>query len=201
MEDIHQKYVKGTYSLLLLTGLLSFSPMSHAYMDDDMSIPSDSAPMTEPPIYDDSDDGRFYSERPPKTTHKKQVMNNAVVFNPRTHTLKAYDANGSVVRTFKASGGRNYCPDIHRACHTPTGTFHVISEQGAGCRSSRYPVGKGGSPMPYCMFFSKFYAIHGSHEVPNYNASHGCIRVQPAAAKWLMNNFVRVGTTVKVLPY
>jgi len=110
-------------------------------------------------------------------------------------------SNGHVVKSGKASGGSNYCADIKRSCHTPVGTYHVISMGGAGCQSSRYPVGKGGAKMPYCMFFTSLYAIHGSYEVPNYNASHGCIRVIPSDAKWLENNFVRIGTTVIVEPY
>ena len=52
-----------------------------------------------------------------------------------------------------------------------------------------------------CMFFSKYYAVHGSYEVPNYNASHGCIRVTPADAKWLYYNFIEIGTPVVVKPY
>lgn len=123
------------------------------------------------------------------------------VFNPKTLQWKAINDHGVVVRTGRGSGGRAYCPDIHRACRTPVGTFHVISKGGAGCRSSLYPVGRGGSPMPYCMFFSKYYAVHGSHEVPNRNASHGCIRVIPSDAHWLYDHFMHVGTTVVVKPY
>ncbi len=127
---------------------------------------------------------------------------NEFVFSPKTHQWKAINDNGVVVRTGKGSGGRAYCPDIRRACRTPTGTFHVLSRRGADCRSSIYPVGKGGSPMPYCMFFSKYYAVHGSHEVPaGRNASHGCIRIVPSEARWLYNNFMHVGTTVVVKPY
>jgi lipoprotein-anchoring transpeptidase ErfK/SrfK len=126
---------------------------------------------------------------------------NTVVFSPKTLTWKAINNNGKVVRVGKGSGGRAYCPDVHRGCHTPTGAYSVLSKGGAGCRSSRYPVGRGGAPMPYCMFFSKYYAIHGSHDVPNYNASHGCVRVTPNEAKWLSNNFVTIGTKVVIQPY
>ncbi len=55
--------------------------------------------------------------------------------------------------------------------------------------------------MPYCMFFSKYYAIHGSYDVPGYNASLGCIRVTPKDARWLNYNFIRVGTPVIVRHY
>ena len=127
--------------------------------------------------------------------------NNSFIYNPRSLQWQAINTDGKVVRTGRGSGGRSYCPDIHRSCRTPTGTYHVIGKGNAGCRSSRYPVGRGGAPMPYCMFFSKYYAIHGSYDVPNRNASHGCIRVTPTDARWLHQNFIQVGTKVVVKPY
>lgn len=123
------------------------------------------------------------------------------VFDPQQTKWFAYD-NGELVGSGAASGGASYCRDIGRKCHTPSGTFHVQSKGSASCKSSLFPVGKGGAPMPYCMFFSKNYAIHGSYEVPTgRNASHGCIRVHPSAALWLSRNFIDVGTTVVVKPY
>ena len=129
------------------------------------------------------------------------VHANEFIFSPHTLQWKAINSNGKVVRTGHGSGGRSYCPDIHRSCRTPTGTFHVIGKGGAGCKSSRYPVGHPGAPMPWCMYFSKFYAVHGSYDVPNRNASHGCIRVTPSDAHWLYDNFMTVGTTVVIKPY
>lgn len=126
---------------------------------------------------------------------------NTFVFYPGQLKWVAINNNGTVIKSGKASGGSKYCRDIKRACRTPTGTYHVISEGGPDCRSSRYPVGRGGAKMPYCMFFSRYYAIHGSYDLPNYNASHGCIRVRPTDAKWLQQNFVQIGTTVVVKPY
>jgi len=126
---------------------------------------------------------------------------NAFVFNPRKKRWYAYGRNGRIIKSGRASGGASYCRDVRRACRTPRGHFRIISKRGPGCRSSRYPLGRGGAPMPYCMFFSKYYAIHGSYDVPNRNASHGCIRVKPAAARWLSKNFIRIGTRVVVLPY
>ena len=129
------------------------------------------------------------------------AANNAFVFNPRTHRWYAYNGRGRLVKSGRASGGANYCPDIGRACRTPSGSYRIISKRGASCRSSRYPKGRGGAPMPYCMFFSKYYAVHGSYDVPNRNASHGCIRVTPAAAKWLYRNFMHIGTRVIIKSY
>jgi lipoprotein-anchoring transpeptidase ErfK/SrfK len=129
------------------------------------------------------------------------VYANTFIFNPNTLSWKAINDQGKVIRTGRASGGKRYCADIGRSCKTPSGTYRVWSKGGPGCRSSRYPVGEGGAPMPYCMFYSKNYAIHGSYEVPRHNASHGCVRVPPGDAKWLNHNFMRIGTKVIIVPY
>lgn len=134
-----------------------------------------------------------------KNPHAKTVF----VFSPKTHSYAAY-SNGKLVRHGKASGGSRFCTDIGRACKTPSGVYHIIRKGGPGCKSSLYPIrpsGRGGAPMPYCMFYNKVYAIHGSPEVPNYNASHGCIRIKPSDAKWLSQHFIRIGTQVVVKPY
>ena len=129
--------------------------------------------------------------------------NRVFIFSPRVHAWAIYDENGERIKTGRASGGRSFCRDIRRQCRTIVGTFSVISKGGATCKSKKYPIRtNGGAPMPYCMRFTESgYAIHGSSSVPNYNASHGCIRVPPSDAKWLSQNFVQHGTTVIVLPY
>lgn len=163
-----------SYSLLataMALGCLTFSPCAEAQTPADLAT---AAPL--------------------------QVAQNTFVYNPKTLRWQAL-RNGKVVRTGHGSAGKSYCRDSGHRCHTPTGTYRIISKSGAGCRSSRYPVGKGGAPMPYCMFFSKYYAIHGSDEVPNYNASHGCVRVHPSDAKWLNHNFMSIGSTVVIKPY
>ncbi len=124
------------------------------------------------------------------------------VFDPKATAWAAYDAQGHRVETGSASGGKDYCEDVGRGCHTVTGTFKVYSKKGPECTSNEFPVEThGGAKMPYCMHFHGGYSIHAAYEVPNYNASHGCIRVLPGAAKWLNENFIDVGTTVEVKPY
>lgn len=123
------------------------------------------------------------------------------IFSPRAKAWGAYSPSGRLVGYGRASGGANWCRDIGRSCRTPRGTFRVMRKGSPSCRSSRYPLPRGGARMPYCMFYSKYYAIHGSYNVPNYNASHGCIRVTPKAARWLSNNFITIGTKVVVTSY
>lgn len=124
------------------------------------------------------------------------IATNTFIFNPKTRSYKAINSRGKVVKRGRASGGSNYCRDLGRSCRTPVGSFRVISKRGSDCYSSRYR-----SRMPYCMFFKRLYAIHGHSHVPNYNASHGCIRVPVSDARWLYRHFIRHGTRVIVKPY
>ena len=133
---------------------------------------------------------------------RKATGRKVFVFDPKATAWAAYDAKGNRVKTGSASGGKAFCEDVGRPCRTVTGRFKVYSKKGAECKSSKYPLEtNGGAKMPYCMHFHGGYSIHGAYEVPNYNASHGCIRVLPSAAKWLNENFVDVGTTVVVKSY
>lgn len=134
---------------------------------------------------------------------RKATGNKVFIFDPNYNAWAIYDRNGTRRNTGRASGGSLYCPDVERRCTTISGTFRIISKGGADCISNKYPIEThGGAPMPYCMYFSaKGYGIHGSYDVPDHNASHGCIRVTPLAAKWLNHTFMEIGTTVIVYPY
>lgn len=127
--------------------------------------------------------------------------NRVFIYDPTQLSWAVYDSGGHLVRTGPGSGGSDYCRDLGRRCHSPVGTFRVWSKAGAGYRSTRYPLPYGGAPMPYAMFFTKYYAVHGSYEVKGYNASHGCIRILPSDAKWLNQNFLNYGSTVIIRPY
>jgi lipoprotein-anchoring transpeptidase ErfK/SrfK len=142
-----------------------------------------------------------YSERIPQTMNTKGKR--VVVIDPKTHTWGAYDANGQLVRAGIATAGGNWCPDINRPCHTGVGSFTVKSLGPYECKSSKYPLPRGGGLMPYCMFFNNDQALHGSPDgaVVEDNISHGCVRVRIADAEWLRYNFVNVGTKVVVQPY
>lgn len=128
--------------------------------------------------------------------------NKVFIFDPKATAWAAYDKEGNRVNTGSASGGKDFCEDAGKPCHTVTGTYKIYSKKGEDCTSSLYPLEThGGARMPYCMHFHGGYSIHAAYEVPNYNASHGCIRVLPSAAKWLNQEFADVGTTVIVNPY
>lgn len=124
-----------------------------------------------------------------------------IIVDPNINAWAAYDADGNLVKWGPASAGRDYCPDIHRGCHTVVGQFAVFDKGGPNCVSSKFPVGEGGAPMPYCMHFHGGFALHGSDEVPGFNASHGCVRMFVQDAQWLNKNFVDKGTAVIIKPY
>ena len=108
----------------------------------------------------------------------------------------AYGADGKLENWGPISGGMDYCKDTKAPCTTRPGNFTVYRKGGANCKSKKFPIGKGGAKMPYCMFYDGGYAMHGSYKVPGYHASHGCVRLAVDDARWLYKNFVTIGDTV-----
>lgn len=123
------------------------------------------------------------------------------VFSPRLKAWAAYAPDGQRVGYGRANGGSHWCEDLGRPCRTPRGSFRIRSKGSPECRSSKFPLPNGGAPMPYCMHFHGGYAVHGSPYISNQNTSHGCIRVQTEAARWLSNYFMKIGTRVLVISY
>lgn len=120
----------------------------------------------------------------------------------------AYDEHGQLVRWGPIASGSTKCSDSNRSCLTITGIFRIFSKENEHCKSGVFPIGRGGAKMPYCMYFHKGFALHGSHDMPGYRASHGCVRMFTRDAKWLNLNFVELsnegnqhlGTKVVVKP-
>lgn len=136
------------------------------------------------------------------TKHYDTQGERAFVFSPRDKEWAAYDADGYYVAGGIANGGAEYCYDLQEPCHTPAGVYRVYRKGGADCVSGTFPLSKGGgAPMPYCMFFTGGYAIHGSPFISYQNTSHGCVRVNPDSAKWLSSYFLNHGTKVIIHPY
>ena len=166
-------------------------------MDDSTSVVDDAGYTHYTPSMTQDQKGVDYFPE-----HREPTGNKVFIFDPKATAWAAYDADGYRVNTGSASGGKDFCPDTGKPCRTVTGSFKVYSKKGEECTSSLYPIEtNGGAKMPYCMHFHGGYSIHAAYEVPNYNASHGCIRVLPSAAKWLNQDFMDVGTSVVVRPY
>ena len=121
----------------------------------------------------------------------------------------AYDENGNLVKWGPISSGSDRCSDNSSpTCRTKTGIYRVFSKENKKCKSGMFPLGRGGAKMPYCMYFHKGLALHGSNDIPGRRASHGCIRMFTRDAKWLNHHFVELsdnennwlGTKVIVRP-
>ena len=85
-----------------------------------------------------------------------------------------------------------------RGYRTPVGTFRPQA-LAVWHRSTIYS----GSPMPHSIFFHGGYAIHGSYETRYLGrpASHGCVRLHPAAAAELFSLVRQYGsgnTVIKI---
>jgi hypothetical protein len=81
---------------------------------------------------------------------------------------------------------------------TPNGTYHPQRLEREWFSKEYYD-----SPMPYSIFFSRGYAIHGSYEIRHLGgpASHGCIRLHPSNAAKLFALVRKEGagnTTIQV---
>ncbi len=120
----------------------------------------------------------------------------------------AYDANGYLVKWGPISSGRDTCSDSAKSCLTLTGIFRAFSKENQNCKSDVFPIGKGGAKMPWCIYWHKGFALHGSDDIPGVRASHGCVRMFIQDAKWLNQEFVELsneankfmGTKVIVRP-
>jgi len=149
-----------------------------------IAVPNNLEQLT---IYDVSPFPRYIDSPGEKVIHVDQA----------TLAWAAYSASGELVWWGPISGGKDYCADVGESCNTPSGEYRVIRKQGFECESSKYPLPFGGAPMPYCMHFFGGYAMHASHAVPGYSASHGCVRLFHDDAKWLNQQFIDLPGTGK----
>ncbi len=142
---------------------------------------------------------KSYSSRLPQqisTSGEKMI-----IIDPRVHAWGAYSSSGALIRSGLATAGAGWCGDLGRPCRTKTGSFRIVSLGDRNCYSKKFPVGEGGAPMPYCMYFNGGQALHGSYEVVDGNRSHGCVRVSVQDAQWIRFNFAQTGTRVVVKSY
>ena len=83
--------------------------------------------------------------------------------------------NGRRFYTWRVSTGR-------RGYYTPRGSYRPTF-----LKRMHYSRKYNNSPMPWSIFFKGGYAIHGTNYIKRLGrpASHGCIRLHPAAAREL----------------
>ena len=93
----------------------------------------------------------------PRTSHKRVVID-------KTHQiLRGYEGDRLVFQSRISTGKGN---------STPSGRFHV-----RGKERMHYSRRYDNAPMPFSIHLRGHYFIHGFSFVPDYPASHGCIRL------------------------
>ena len=180
-------------------GLLLCLSLSACVDNDPSTLITDDAGYVHRTIHYTRDKrGRNYFPEQIKATGEKRF-----VFDPKASAWAAYNEEGTRLMTGGGSAGIDTCEEnATQSCRTITGTFKLYNKHGIECRSGEYPVDtKGGAKMPYCMYFYQGFTIHAAFEVPERPSSHGCVRVFPSAAKWLNEEFMRIGTKVIILAY
>jgi len=95
---------------------------------------------------------------------------------------------GRLLHSWKVSTGR-------KGYSTPRGTWR-IHRMHKRYFSKKYD----NAPMPYAMFYSGGFAVHGTNSIKRLGrrASHGCVRLHPSNAAQLFAMVRRNGGTVKV---
>jgi hypothetical protein len=99
--------------------------------------------------------------------------------------------NGYTEYVWPVSTGR-------KGYRTPTGTYHPVRMY-RDYYSKKYDD----APMPYSIFYSGGFAIHGTESVRSLGrpASHGCVRLHPRNAALLydlVQDFGRGNTTIRI---
>jgi hypothetical protein len=98
--------------------------------------------------------------------------------------------NGKVVFSGRISSGK-------RGKRTPTGNFTVLQKHKYH-KSSKYPKPNGGAKMNYMLRLTHYgIAMHLGY-VPNYAASHGCVRMKNGFAQ-KMFYWADTGIPVKIV--
>lgn len=111
-----------------------------------------------------------------------------VIIDLSDQKLRAYQGSRLVMQT-RISSGRNNA--------TPTGNFRAGPYKSVEHYSSLY----NNAPMPFSVQVTGHIFVHGYTEVPNYPASHGCIRVpvtgffNPAKRFY---EWVDIGTPIRI---
>jgi len=108
-----------------------------------------------------------------------------VVIDKSRQVLRAYEGNRVVLETHISTG--------RRGRETPSGHFRARSKS-----LMHYSRRYNNAPMPYSVQIAGNYFIHGFSSVPNYPASHGCIRVPIGTAREFYN-WVDHGTPVSIV--
>ena len=113
----------------------------------------------------------------------------SILVNLSTQRATAYE-NGRAVFGGNISSGTASRP-------TPTGSFRVL-EKDVDHVSTSWPKPNGGAKMHYMLRVTRYGIAMHLGRVPNYPASHGCIRMQNGFAQ-KMYRWASVGTPIRIV--
>lgn len=104
-----------------------------------------------------------------------------IVIDKSTQTMTV-DSDEGQYEWLVSTARRGVDPKTHHPYTTPTGHFVPQSLE-----TMHYSKKYDNAPMPYSIFFTGGYAIHGTPHVGNLGrpASHGCVRLHPENARAL----------------
>ena len=108
-----------------------------------------------------------------------------VVIDKSRQVLRAYEGNRLVMETHISTG--------RRGKETPSGHYRARDKS-----LMHYSRLYHNAPMPYSVQIAGNYFIHGFSSVPNYPASHGCIRLPVDSARQFYG-WVNYGTPVDIV--
>lgn len=133
--------------------------------------------------------GSLFGEKKAKPTRSARSSSpgKRVEIDLTKQQLRAYQGNRVVMKT-NVSSGKNG--------RTPTGSFRAGPYKSETHFSSRYH----NAPMPWSVQISGHIFAHGSSHVPNYPASHGCVRL-PLTGRNAAKRFYKwcdVGTPIRI---
>lgn len=149
--------------------MLALTPRALAQEDGSGTMPLEPNWFTPPPGYAPS--------TPPRSSYSMTI-------DLRTQHAIVYRDGARIGDTRVSTGKPGY--------RTPTGTFTVLEKERVH-HSNRYD----NAPMPYMQRLTWYgVALHAGH-VPNYPASHGCIRMPLKFAQWLYSE-PTMGMTVTI---
>ena len=104
-----------------------------------------------------------------------------IVINKSTQTMTV-DSDEGQYEWLVSTARKGIDPKTHKPYVTPTG--HFVPQR---LERMHYSKKYDNSPMPYSIFFTGGFAIHGTPHVGNLGrpASHGCVRLHPENAATL----------------
>lgn len=115
---------------------------------------------------------------------KKLLLATMLITTPAMATTNIVIDKRTQTMTVDSDEGQYEWPvsTARRGYSTPTGYFRPQSLE-----TMHYSKKYDNSPMPYSIFFTGGFAIHGTPHVGNLGrpASHGCVRLHPENARTL----------------